>query len=96
MTTLEWFRLCSHLPRGLSIEEFPFIMAIALILGAGFLCEDEPGAETLELEVSGFFIPIKATHVSIITSDVSCPAPARPSLTQTERSVTAVRAFEKS
>ena len=37
--------------------EFPFLMAIALRLGAGFLCEDEPGAETLELTVSRFLTP---------------------------------------
>jgi len=61
------------------MKEFPFVMAIALRLGAGFLCEDEPGAETLELTVSRFLTPIGATHVSIITSDISCPAPARPS-----------------
>jgi len=57
------------------MKEFPFVMAIALRLGAGFLCEDEPGAETLELTVSRFLTPIGATMsaLSLLISQAQLP-----------------------
>jgi len=64
------FSSLSIRPRNIIIE-FPFLMAIALRLGTGFLCVDWPCAENLELKVSMVHTSIYATHVSILIYDIS-------------------------
>ena len=63
------------------ITKYPSNTTFVFLLGADLLCVDEPCAETLELSVTMISTLFIATHVSILTSDISSKTDILPSVT---------------